>query len=129
MFLWFRKGEKGNYVARVNGKVALIQSGQLLEPGLAEVEVVEEAPRYLRVRILGEAAMLELLASTEETSVRLKTARRLFGDYAVRALLHKNDELMAVFYWRGIKQAAFDSQLQAEIHARQNRPPQWHWTK
>lgn len=129
MFLWFRKGEKGKFVARVNGKVALIQSGQLLEPGLAEVEVVEEAPKYLLVRLIGDAAMLELLASTEETSVRLKTARRLFGVYAVRTLVHKNDEVMAIFYWRGIKQTAFDSRLQDEIRARQNRPPQWHWTK
>src|SRR5690242_5795194 len=111
MFLWFSKGEKGNYVARVNGKVALITSGQLLEPGLAEVEVIEEAPNYLRMRLLGDAAMLELLASTEDSSVRLKTARRLFGDYAVRTLKHTQDEVMAVFYWRGIKQADFDSRL------------------
>lgn len=129
MFLWFSKGEKGSYVARVNGKVAFIQQGQLSQPGLAEVEVIEEAPNYLRVRFLADAAMLELLASTEDTSVRLKTARRLFGDYAVRNLIHKNDEMMAVFYWRGIKQTAFDSRLQAEIRARQARPPQWHWTK
>jgi hypothetical protein len=128
VFLWFRKGDKGKFVARLNGKIVLIQSGYLPEPGLAEVEVVEEAPRYVLVRILGEAAMLEMPVAAEDSSVRLKTARHLFGNYDVRTLAYKSDEPSVIFYWRGVKQETFDSRLQDAIHQNQVKPPRRRWT-
>lgn len=128
MFLYFRKGEKGNLISRFHGKAALIQSGYLLKPGLAEVELIEEAPRYVLVRVLGEAAMLEMMESAEEKSVRLATACRLFGDYDLRTVTRKADEPIVTFYWRGMSQEAFDTKLQAELRQHQRPLPRRHWT-
>jgi len=128
MFLYFRKGEKGNLISRFHGKAALIQSGNLLNPGLAEVELIEEAPRYVLVRVLGEAAMLEMMESAEEKSVRLSTARRLFGDYDLRMVTSKSDEPTVTFYWRGMSQEAFDAKLQAALRQHQRPQPRRHTT-
>jgi hypothetical protein len=129
MFLYFRQGAKGKLISKMHGKTALIHSGNLLKPGLAEVEIVEEASRYVLVRILNEAAMLEMLESGEERSVRLTTARRLFGDYHIRAVTRKADEPMVTFYWRGISQEIFDLRLQVELKRHQPPLPRRRWTK
>ncbi len=129
MFLYFRKGDKGNLISQIHGKAALIHSGNLMKPGLAEVEIVEEAPRYVLVHILNEAAMLEMHESGEERSKRLTTARRLFGEYHVRTISRKADETMVTFYWRGMNQEIFDTQLQAELKKHQPPIPRSHWTK
>ncbi len=129
MFLYFRKGDKGNLISKINGKTTLIHSGNLLKPGLAEVEIVEEASRYVLVYVLNEAAMLEMQECSEERSKRLTTARRLFGDYHVRTVSRKADETMVTFYWRGMNQEMFDRQLQAELRRRQPPIPRRHWSK
>lgn len=122
MFLWFQKGDKGRLVARVNGKIALIESGNLEEPGLAEVEIVGEQRHFILVRVLEEAAMLEMPLTDEVISIRLKTARRLFGPYDVRTETIKGDEFMVTFYWRGLKQDYFESCLQNSINQQQVYP-------
>jgi hypothetical protein len=116
LFVWFQKGNKGNYVTRIEGKIAFDPSNKINSPKLAEVEIIKEEDRYYRLRTIGPAAFLEVAGDGERSSLRLKTALRLFGPYDERRLIQRAGEAAYHFFWSGVEQPDFDSRLNAELH-------------
>ncbi len=122
MFAWFFIGRNGSFIGRNQGKVILLQEAANTQPGLYQIEIIEELRTCYHARIINQAAMLQLPETGKRGSVRLQFAIDAYGPYAEEISVPRpGEEPIIRLYWLGIQQDQFDQEINRRAGLRANQ--------
>lgn len=122
MFAWFFKGQRGNFVARYQGKIVLPLKWEINSSGLFQIELIEESKTYYRACVLNPAAMLEIPETSETSSIRFQLALEAFGPYTERkSMTNPGEDPVIRFFWASIPQDQFEEEINRRVSTRRRK--------